>query len=238
VSSRAKQKQANRMIREQLAAERRRRRTIIVSLIAVVAVLVAGVAGLTLYELQKKDHVTSPKAAITDNGGIATSSGPVTVDLYLDYLCPVCKNFEDTAGGTITQMVKDKKITLVYHPVAILNNSTNPAGYSTRAGSAAGCASDGGKFQEYTSALYAKQPAEESSGLTDDQLVQIGAGVGLIDPTFAQCVRAGTYSSWVDHNTDVFASRGYNGTPTVVVAGKPLANPTADSLTAAVAAAS
>ncbi|HWB37520.1 MAG TPA: thioredoxin domain-containing protein [Rugosimonospora sp.] len=232
MSSRKQQKQSNRLIREQLAAERRRKRTMLVTLVSIFAVVLAGLISLTVYETHKPKNVNVPAGAIDSGHGIAVSSGPVTVDLYVDLLCPICKNFEDTTGPTLDQMITDKKIKLVYHPIAILDHSTNPAGYSTRAGSAAGCAADGGKFFDFVKAMYAKQPAEGSAGLTDDEIVQVGAGVGLIDPAFAQCVRAEKYSSWMADNTDAAAARNVNGTPTVFVNGKQV-----DATTAAVTAA-
>ena len=115
-----------------------------------------------------------------------------------------------------------KKITLVYHPIAILNDRSNPPGYSVRAGSAAGCASAAGRFLEYTKALYSKQPEEGSAGLSDDELVQLGTGIGLSDSGFAQCVRAETYSAWMANNTDAAAAKNINETPTLLVKGKPV----------------
>ena len=60
------------------------------------------------------------------------------MDFYLDFLCPICKQFEGDASSTLDDLVARKKITLVYHPIAILDDRTNPAGYSTRAGAASG----------------------------------------------------------------------------------------------------
>jgi protein-disulfide isomerase len=221
VSSRAKAKQANRIVREQLAAEQRRRRTITVSIVAAAVLLLAGLVGVGIYLNQKPpaDNFI-PAGTTADHTGIPVSSGSVPVDIYIDYLCPNCKRLEESAQSTLDDLAGRKKITLVYHPIAILDQSTNPPGYSTRAGSAAGCASDAGKFAEYTKALFARQPAEGSAGLTDDQLVQIGSGIGLTDPGFGQCVRSEKYVDWMAHNTDVAAAKNINGTPTLMVNGK------------------
>ncbi|OLB77438.1 MAG: hypothetical protein AUI14_15970 [Actinobacteria bacterium 13_2_20CM_2_71_6] len=234
MSSRVKTKQANRVVREQLAREQRRRRTIIVSIAAAALLVIAGLVGWAVYANQAPPaNYAVPAHASGDRTGIVASSGPVTVDFYLDFLCPNCKRFEGDTSSTMDDLVAKKGITLVYHPIAILDASTNPPGYSTVAGAASGCAADAGKFPEYLKALYAKQPAEGSAGLTDDQLVQIGVDIGLTDASFAQCVRDHRYSAWMAHNTDTAASKGIHATPTVLVNGKEI-SPTANDLLRAV----
>jgi protein-disulfide isomerase len=236
VSKRVAQKQAARVVREQLARERRRRRTLWTSIVAVLVLLIAGGIGYGVYASQRSDSYTAPAGAVEDGTGIATSSGSVTVDIYEDFMCPHCKEFEDTYGTQVTQLGSEGKAQLVYHPIAILDQSSTTK-YSTRAAAAAGCAAAGGKFQEYTKALFAQQPSEGSAGLSDDQLIQIGTSVGLSDSTFGQCVRDGTYSPWVQHVTDEASAAGVTGTPTVMVAGKPVENLTAQAITDAVSAA-
>jgi protein-disulfide isomerase len=229
VSSRARAKQANRAVREQLLREQRRRRTIVVSIMAAAVLVVAGLVGWGIYANQAPPaNFAKPTHVTADGTGIAVSSGGKTVDFYLDFLCPICKQFESDAGSTLDSMVSAKKITLVYHPIAILDDRTNPPGYSTRAGSAAACASDAGKFPEYLKALYAQQPGEGSAGLTDDKLVDVGAGIGLTDSTFTQCVKNEKYANWMAHDTETAASKNINGTPTVLVDGKQIQATVAD----------
>jgi protein-disulfide isomerase len=76
-------------------------------------------------------------------------------------------------------------------------------------------------------AMFANQPAEDSSGLSDDQILQIASGVGVsgIDT----CVTDGTYSSYVAAMTDktpVAPGASGVGTPTVAVNGEVIANST------------
>src|SRR5262249_20067057 len=80
VSSRAKTKQANRIVREQLAAEARRRRAITVSIVAVAVLLLAGLVGIGIY-LNQKPAANSAVPAGTTSGhtGIPVSSGSVPV---------------------------------------------------------------------------------------------------------------------------------------------------------------
>jgi protein-disulfide isomerase len=235
VSKRAATKRSARVVREQLARERRRRRTLVASIAAGAALLVAGVTGFAVYAAQRPEGgFPVPASATVDRAGLALGTGPVTVEIYLDYLCPACRGFEQDAGATIGRLVTDGRITLVYHPAAILDGySTNK--YSSRSAAGAGCAADAGKLAEYTKALYADQPAEGGPGHSDDRLVEMATTAGAPAVAFGQCLREGRYADWVTHVTDAMSARGVNGTPTVFVNGRKLANPTAQSLQAAVA---
>lgn len=228
------QRQAAKMVREQLAREKRRKRTLWIAIGTVVVLVIGGMVGYAIYAGNKPATWNTPANANAGQDGIVTGSGPVAVDIYQDYLCPFCKQLHDSAGSQIEQMATDNKITLTIHPIAILDDrSTNK--YSTRAAAAAGCASDGGKFLAYNDALYGNQPAEGTAGPSDDQLIATGKNVGLTD-TFATCVNDGRYMSWPAHTTDAASARGVSGTPSVFVNGTKV-NPTLQDIQKAVNAA-
>jgi protein-disulfide isomerase len=234
MSKRVAQKQASRVVREQLAKEQRRKRTLWISVAAAAVLVLAGLIGYGIYAAQKPKSYATPKHATEDASGIATGTGPATIDVYLDFMCPHCKVFETEAGPTLKKLVAENKATVVNHPLAFLDRAST-TNYSTRSAASSGCAADGDKFVEYADALFARQPAEGSAGLSDDELIQIGGSVGLIDPAFARCVRDGTYTSWVGHVTDAASERGVNATPTVFVNGNKT-NATAADISAAVGA--
>jgi protein-disulfide isomerase len=224
------------LIDEEPAREQppRRRRRVMVAMIAAIALVAAGLVAYRGYEHRRPEGYAFPIHTTSDGNGILISSGKVQVDVYVDFNCPHCKEFEASSAGTLDQLLAARKIGLVYHPIAILDQSSNPPGYSTQAAAAAACAADGGKLLDFVKALFALQPAQNAAGLPDDQLVQIGAWVGLIDPEFAHCVRHRRYTDWVAHVTDVARGRGVGGVPAVLVAGRTLTSPTPAALTAAV----
>ena len=236
---------ARRIVEQQKAAARRRRVTAWTSAIVVLVLVASGLIGWGVYANQQKktdaSKVTVPTVAVDSGTAFAVGTGPVQVDLYEDFMCPICREFEASTGDTIKQLVTDKKITVRYHTVAILDSDSNGTNYSTRAAGAGAAAAEAGKFIEYHDVLYDNQPEENSDGLTDAKLIELGKSVGLGD-TFAQAVTDKTYDSWVSTVTDIFSKRGYTGTPTVVVAGQQVTGanggvPTAAALTQAITAA-
>jgi protein-disulfide isomerase len=228
------QRRTARIVREQLARERRRKRTLWISIAVVAVLVIGGGIGYAVYSSQKPTTFNTPANANAAGDGIVTGSGPVPVEIYQDYLCPFCKQLHDSAEAQINQMAAQNKITLTIHPIAILDSrSTNK--YSSRAAAAAGCASDGGKFLQYNDALYANQPAEGTAGPTNGELIATGRSIGLGD-SFATCVNDNRYETWPTHTTDAASARGVSGTPTVFVNGTRV-EPTLDAITAAVAAA-
>lgn len=237
MSKRIDRKQAARVLREQQERERRRRRTAWISAAASVVLLVAGLVGYRIYAAQQPDDgFRAPAGATADLTGVRVGNGPVTVELYLDYLCPACRAFENDAQATIDRYLDAGRISMVYHPVAILDRySTNR--YSSRSAAGAGCAADAGRLVDYTKALYARQPAEGGSGHTDEQLIDIAIEAGLPSEPFGACVREGRYADWVSHVTEGMGERNVRGTPTVFVNGKELADRSAQALSAAIDAA-
>ncbi|MGW0503791.1 DsbA family protein [Micromonospora sp. NPDC003241] len=236
MSSRKGRKDAARVVREQIARERRRKQTLWISLGAVVVLVIAGLVGWSVWSSQRSGDFTPPPGANDAGTGVVVGSGPVTVDVYEDYICPACKQFEQTSGATLKQLVDEGKVRVVYHPVAYLNRFSSTQ-YSTRASAASGCAAEGGKFTEFGAALFERQPPEGGAGLSNDQLVDIGAEVGLDRDAFGTCVRDGRYTSWTAHVTEQANRANVTGTPTVLVDGEPVQQWTPENITAAVEAA-
>lgn len=228
-------KQPARVVRQELARERRRRRTIWITAVSVAVLLLAGLTGWGIYTAQQPKRVAMPKVVSSDGSGLVVGNGPVTVDVYLDFLCPHCKTFEEEAGPTLRELIDTRRARVVYHPVAFLDRaSTNQ--YSTRSAASSGCAADQDKFVEYAQALFARQPSGGGPGLNDDELINVAGSVGIVDPDFARCVRQGTYRPWVGRVNDGAAKRGVTGTPTVLVQGQQV-QPTSQAIAAAVEAA-
>jgi protein-disulfide isomerase len=224
------------------ARAERRGRTVLGGIAAAVAVLVVLVAVILVQTARTSTSAQAAVPANTVDGtviSVGSAGAPVTVDLYEDFQCPICKAFEDGSGSTIAQLVADGTVQVHYHGMAFLDTSAN-GDYSTRALNAAAVvvATAGPEaFQTFHDLLYANQPAEGGSGLTDAQLVQYAAQAGATGSSVEQDIRDLTYGDWVKTATDQASKDGVTSTPTVLVDGQELANPSAAGLTAAVTAA-
>jgi protein-disulfide isomerase len=204
-----------------------------VSVGVVVALVV--VAGLVVFlnNQEKGGDGTgaTPTASNIDSstGAIIVGSGEQTMDTYIDFMCPICNQFEQAYGSAIQGLVDDGTITLGIHPIAILDNKSQGTEYSTRAANAMYCVAvaDADAAVPFMQAMYANQPQEGSTGLTDEQILQIAstAGVTGID----DCVNSGRYSEYVTtmtEKTPVQPGAGGIGTPTIAINGQVIANST------------
>ncbi len=229
-------KRANRIVRERERLLRRRRSwTIGSAAVAVLLLVVLAVYAVSRIR-QPEGGYPVPAAAGEDRVGLVIGTGPVTVELYSDFLCPACRAFERDARDDVDKLLADQKIRLVYRPVAILDRLSSNE-YSTRSAAGAGCAADAGKLIDYAKLLFDNQPAEGGAGPTDEELIRLAGTAGITDPGFVQCVRAGRYVPWVGHVTATMEPNNVTGTPTVFVAGTLLQRPTGQRLVSAVGAA-
>jgi protein-disulfide isomerase len=199
-------------------------RTTIV-LVVVVVVFAVVVGGFIWFQNRGSGTTAAATYPVAVSGAVVTAgNGPVVVDTYEDFLCPNCERFEQRYGPDMTTALNAGKITVKYHTIAILDRSTTPAGYATRASNAALCAAAANIYPAYREKLFAEQPAEGSSGLTDDQLVKFGTDLGA-GQDFATCVTSAKNAAQVGTETTNAAkdpnlqTDGNFGTPTVVVNG-------------------
>ncbi|WP_030144686.1 thioredoxin domain-containing protein [Glycomyces sp. NRRL B-16210] len=235
-------RQAAEALRRQQAAEAARRKIVFGVAIGAAVVLIGGllVVGI-LMNREPEYELNEPAAQVTDSFGVRLGDGPVEIDLFIDYMCPACNQFESAYAAQIQAWLDEGSVTVNYHPLAILDRLSEGSEYSSRAAAAAVCAADAGEqeFLDYTLALYENQPAENTTGLTDAELIAIGVDEVGLDDQWRSCVEAETYRGWVKKATAYAASEaGVSATPTAWVDGEAVENAKfADVVQAAVDAA-
>jgi protein-disulfide isomerase len=202
-------------------------RNLVIGMVAFV--LIAGV-GAALAKSNSNSHVALPSTVSKANGyGITFNpTAKVKVDMYEDFRCPNCRNFEAVNNSYIDGLVRAGKIQAVYHPMHFI------ASDSRLTAAAAACAADQGKYLEFHTALYVNQPsatqmAENSPYWTNSQLILLGNSIGITAKSFDTCINSGKYLNWTDSINNDAAKKNINATPTVIVNGKTIALATAYS---------
>lgn len=213
------------------AAEQRRKALLVRGGLVAAVVVVIAVVTITVIASHKTkvDAGAASPAGVTATFGYPTGTAtkPV-IDLYEDFQCPVCEQYESTIGADIEALATSGKASVVYHPLTILDrvDDTSPAAVkqsSTRSAAAAACAQDQGKFLAFHDVVYKNPPATEGTGFTDAQLLAFGKDAGVPDLSrFTQCYKAKTYVPFLTKVSGEADQRQVTGTPTFFVNGKML----------------
>ena len=237
-------------LRAEAARSHARRRSILIAVVVAIVLVIAVGVTVVVRQAQHDKAVAAAQAPsgvpanIGGNFGIptgpaTTSAGKprVVLEMYEDFQCPICKEFEATDGPTLKSWQQAGIVQLVYHPVAFLDRASS-TNYSTRALEAAASVQDSSpsSFQAFHDLLYANQPAEGSAGLPDSTLEDLAAQAGADRATVASDLSSQRFKAWTVQATDAFSQK-YTGTPTVLVDGKQQQSLDVASLKAAVAAA-
>lgn len=228
----AARKEAERLAAKQAATEKRNKIIIVVASVLVVALIV--VAGIVIWQQSQKtllsDFTGERPAASTDTGGITFGSsleagtvteGAVEVDLYIDFMCPFCGEFDVANRDDIRTMLTDETATVIVHPLNYLDDLSMGTMYSTRAANAfATVATESPEHAlDFMEALFDNQPAENTEGLSDEEIATIAVETG-VPQEVADTLDDGTYSDWVAVASDQARADGATRTPTIHIDGE------------------
>jgi protein-disulfide isomerase len=165
--------------------------------------------------------VVAPAAA-TANGAVSVgqADAPVKLEVYLDYMCPFCGRFERANGAEVERLVAAGTVQLHLYPLSFLDQASSGTRYSTRAANAIATVANRApdKVVAFNAALYAHQPDEGSSGLSDEDIGALAAGAGVPPEVIGQ-FHEQIFEPWVARSTDLAFGTGISGTPTVKING-------------------
>jgi protein-disulfide isomerase len=172
---------------------------------------------------------------------VATKIDPnvPNIRIYVDYLCPICGQFEKANSEQLATWAENGTATVEYHPIAILTGRSAGTQYSLRAANAAACVANYSpdSFFVFNTMLFDDQPEEGTEGHSDDELGAIAktalasgdeAPGGEALSSISTCIDDGTYKTWVEEATDRATTQPVpnsklekvKGTPTVLVNDK------------------
>jgi protein-disulfide isomerase len=189
--------------------------------IALIVLLVAGVAALSVLTARSGNKVTQvdTTAPIPNQGhALGSDSAPVKVVEFGDFECPACGNFANLTEPDIrTRLVNTGEVQFRFIDFPL------PMHQNTRAAHlAAWCAGEQGKFWEMHDLLYQNQDrwngetTRRPGGVFEDLAKQAGVNVDQ----FKSCVDARKYVPQIQANVDEGVKRGVPSTPTFIIGNK------------------
>jgi protein-disulfide isomerase len=179
-------------------------------LIGIVAVMVA----LALIVLLGLPAAATERAKATGNT-LGDATAPVTLEVYADFQCPACGQFDRTTLREIEdKYVNNGKLKVVFNHYAFIGEE------STRAAEASECANDQGKFWEYAETLFNNQAGENQGAFNDAKLEGFAQQLGLNMDQYRQCMTNRPHLSKIQTSTQNGSARGVNSTPTLFVNGQ------------------
>ncbi|MGC5249032.1 DsbA family protein [Gordonia sp. DT219] len=204
-------------------------------LIGVAVVVVAALVVLGfVWNANKKNLGPVNDTVLNENAALIVGepAATTTIDVFEDFLCPVCQQFEKQSGQAIVDAVNTGKLRVRYHMLTFLNSRSASGDYSERAAGALQCvgdAKDPALFFRFHSALFADQPKENGdSDHSNAQLAQIAAAQGATPPT-QQCITTGAKlaeakQAAAQSRTQLEKAMDTTavGTPTVLLNGEPV----------------
>lgn len=151
------------------------------------------------------------------------ASAPV-LNVYFDYSCSHCAQFEGIHTQEINQLLSDKKITLALHPCKILKQQwtsvvMNAMGVVLDEAPAQSLSFHGAAFEILSQVLQSRN----QSLMTVDNLVAAATKVNVpkeVSAKFKSAVDSDKYRSWAELGDKAFADRGLQGTPSVFFKGE------------------
>jgi len=195
---------------------------VILGLVAAIIVAVVKAAGGDNSPAPATGEVIAPKN-LTPNGSIPVgeASAPVTVEIYYDYMCPACGEFEAANGDELDRLLEEGVVRIQLRPISFLDRTSNGTEFSTRSANAVATVADAAPKSawDFHTALYGQQPAEGSDGLSDGQIADIATDAGVPADVVDQFTDE-TFRAWVASVTKQAFDSGIQGTPTVKIDGR------------------
>jgi protein-disulfide isomerase len=222
---------------EQERREKRRTLMVVGGVVAAILVIIGG--GLLVQNLRDTtgDEATGPTAPATSaivgdlpvaaadtyGLGVGDPNAPAKVEIFEDFLCPFCQQYEAQGRDSLRQAAADGKAYVVYRPIAFLNE------YSERSLNAFAVVLDTAgpeaalKFHDL---LYDNQPSESGDMPDDDWLVTKAVEAGGDEAKVRPGIEGMDSKQWVVNGKDDASKRKVTATPTVFVDGRAITDVT------------
>lgn len=239
----ARAARAEAMRKEREKADKRQRNLITVAIVAIVVVLI-GAAGWGVKSLSdantKQSDLVAPQNLVDGGfeftGATAAQEDAPVVEVFEDFLCPHCGEFEaGPASAFLKQKADAGEIVLRFHPMTIMDGVADdgPAHDVMNAAVCAASEQGGEAFWDVHSALFGAQLYSTNQAPSSSDLIALTEGAGVSG--LEACIRSGQYVPWLSQAREDGADKGVTGTPSVIVDGTKIEDVSQAGLEAAIA---
>ncbi|MBT3582499.1 DsbA family protein [Candidatus Woesearchaeota archaeon] len=148
---------------------------------------------------------------IDDDTVKGDANAPVTIVEFSDFECPYCVRFyKETLGQINSEYIETGKVKMVYRDFPLSNHRQ-----AQKAGEAAECAGEQGKFWEMHDTLFENGV---SGGV--NSFKQYAKDIGLNSATFDECLDSGAMADEVKNDMKDGSAAGVSGTPAFFINGE------------------
>lgn len=190
---------------------------------AVLLLLIIGVIAINIWNSRTPTITTQPldvEAGWVDRNSMGNPEAKVVIDVYEDFLCPHCADFNKTVKPQLyEEYIKTGKVRYVYHTFPL--GGFEPG--ASIAANAALCAADQNQFWQMHDQLFAMQ-SQGMSAYQPDSLTKVAEAMGLNRSEFSACMNGYKYRNEILNTVSQGAALGVGGTPTVFANGTLVTN--------------
>ncbi|GAA4756363.1 DsbA family protein [Gordonia alkaliphila] len=174
------------------------------------------------------DKVLAENAAfIVGDANVQDSAKVVTVDVFEDFTCPACKQFEGQSGAALAAAVQAGQMRVRYHLLTFMDEKSPSGDYSSRGAGAILCLARGGDSVQVFNRLHAELFAKAGGDSDPDNaaIAVMAAQAGASEAT-QKCIADGAQVDAAKKMADASrtqlanSNEGKVATPTVLVAGE------------------
>lgn len=159
----------------------------------------------------------SPMADGEDDPYLGNPNAPITMVVFLDFLCSFCKKLHTEIIPQVEEKyVKSGQVKIVFRDFAFLGIASNLAAEG------AACAQEQGKYFEYADLLYEAQEGHDPAAFSKENLKKMANGLELDSTEFNQCLDSGKYKDEMAKDLEAGRAAGVKGTPASFVNGQPV----------------
>lgn len=213
-------------------AKKKKRNSLLLKLGIIVGIIAAfAVAVLVVMNMNNKNDysaINQPKNMMEQSLVVGEGQklveeipeGAARVTIFQDYLCPACKQFEESLGTEIDRMIDEGVAVVDYRVVTFLDAQSMGTNYSSRSANAAYCVANEypEHFYNFNKLLYANQPKEGTDGLKNAELTALAASTGA--ENLDDCIKDGTFRGFAKQANGDSLDLGIEGTPTIHINGE------------------